>query len=289
MRQLHTTYSKLEISEKEPTNTTSKEQEYNPKMNMRMQRIELLNNQATCMLAAEEYDCAIMTLTSALEELLSHSRFALLDANRFDGFKEQASFRALLQDLVSSASQYFPLPTCITEPPGDESNTFDIFRECFTIHRKWPVALNDDETQATKSTNQADSLLLTLVLYFNLGLCHHRRGLAAMAISTAVTVQPHDLVRAENLYRRALQLVDSRQPTVTFSNRIHGQKVKHSHSTYWLLILAVINNLGCLAKNAADAETVQDCLALGLLAMQSINLPLDWTNRAVWCNPASAA
>ena len=52
-------------------------------MTARMERIRVLNNQAGSMLAAEEYDNAILALRSALEELRGHARVTFLDANRF--------------------------------------------------------------------------------------------------------------------------------------------------------------------------------------------------------------
>ena len=247
----------------------------------RMEAIQGLNNQASLLLAAGKYDEAINTLSSGLQQLLSHTNLTFLNATFGDTKtlpdvgQEQASLDYLttnMKDLVSSTSHYYPLPTCIMGPPDEDGG--DIFRECFTVQQKVPM-----EPGATFT--DADEMLIALTLYFNLGVCHHRRGLSAMKSSTMTSTPPIDLHVAESIYRFALQVLDPREPLPAYK--------QPSHSAYWLLILAVINNLGCIAFSAADHGTVQCCLKLGLHAMESINLPISWNNQYTWCNPSPAA
>ena len=119
---------------------------------------------------------------------------------------------------------------------------------------------------------------------------HASTTATATTTTTTDTTKPVvDIQVAQALYRFSLHVVDPREPVPQQNTPL--TMPQPSHSAYWFLLLAIINNLGCLAHQAADHDTVQVCLAIGLHAVNSINLPntLSWNSQVTWCNPSPAA
>lgn len=244
--------------------------------------IRLLNDQAIQYLAKEKYNDAGEVLRSCLEQFLPRRMVPVLDERGDVVFPVQQPHHQPGDASSSSTSSFLhPLPTAIMSPPND--STCNLFRECFML---WiedraaeaiPANINEDLLETALSEKSA--LLCGTVLLFNLGLVHHLRGLTT---KTQASLPPGDIEQAEKWYKLALasslELTNSQAGVVALDG-----------SACWLLVLAIANNMGCIACEASKHETVQECLSLGLRAMKHINLPLFWSNQFTWCSPSAAA
>lgn len=258
---------------------------------MMEQTIRVLNDQAIQHVAQEDYNEAVTLLRSCLEQVIPQ-RIATTDKGVFVPSKQEVS-----------APPFHPLPTAIMSPSNDI--TCILFRECFMLwmEDKGTPEGSIQELAANPSVVSDDNTLLCgTVLLFNLALVHHLRALAATNHGQQHQ-QPsidNDVQQADKLYRLAmassLKLVEQKQQQQSSCSNHHVTNKASfpsssidSSSACWLLVLAICNNLGCIAREAANHKQEQDCLALGLQAMQHIDLPLFWTNQLTWCGPSPAA
>jgi len=236
--------------------------------------IRSLNDQTVRLLAASRYDVAVATSQSALQGFLDFREArgmhrAGADQNRNDDDDYLGATSACLH----------PIPTTVMGLA--EWSNVGIFRECF-VWFEAPALARD-------TVSEDDTHVILTSLLFNLALCHHLRALSNKMefddyrIDHNNSSRGDDLQEAEKIYRSAISA-----GAVLINERM-VIRPGIADSASWMLILAASNNLGCIAADALDYKTVQECIALGRMALQSIDLPLFWSNQFDWCNPSAAA
>lgn len=223
------------------------------------------NDQAIQLMATGRYDEAIAAFRSALRRFRDSSGD---DDEMVIDRSDQLGWHRNDAIGVSVNSCLHPIPTSIMGP-ADESSC-DVSRECFMVME----GLSLHENNANE-VSESDLNVILSCLLFNLALGYHLRGICRR--------NPSDLRRAQEHYRSAIA-----SGTDLVNDRM-ARRTATTNSTCWMLLLAISNNLGCIAAEAADHSTVQECISLGQTAMRFIDLPLFWSNQFTWCNPSAAA